>query len=177
MVFTSAWLSGGGIFVTCGSLALAAAASACLLLVIHRWWRITVVAGLKALMQTLSRDLVLVAHNEEVGAGIRENEEISKLECLVYRMSSGRQKEVYSSSGPELEAISRCGELSVNLRLAADHVESIKTLLEVSQSHQQPIPTAAFHNLELVSKNLRAIERQFAAGAEDTRPDGALQLR
>jgi hypothetical protein len=51
-------------------------------------------------------------------------------------------------------------------------------LLEVSQSHQQPIQRAAFQNLELVLKNLRAIERQFGSASEqDTRSDSVLQFR
>jgi hypothetical protein len=178
MMFTSAWLTGGGISVAHSRIALATAASACLLLVIHRWWRKAVVARLKPLVHTLSGDLV-AGHNE-AGARMRENDEISKLESLVHRISSGRQtySEAYPDSGPELVATSLCGELSGNLRLAADHLESIKTLLEVSQSHQQPIPRAAFQNLELVSKNLRAIERQFgSASQQDTRSDSVLQFR
>jgi hypothetical protein len=177
MMLISARLPGGGIFVALSRLTLVAAASACLLLVIRRWWRIAVVARLKPLVRTLSGDLV--GHNE-LGARMRENDEISKLESLVHRMSSGRQanSEAYPDSGPELAAASLRGELGGNLRLAADHLESIKTLLEVSQSHQQPIPRAAFQNLELVSKNLRAIERQFGSASEqDTRSDSVLQFR
>ena len=177
MMFISAWLTGGGISVAYSRLALAAAASACLLLVIRQWWRKAVVARLKPLVHTLSGDLV--GHNE-VGARMREYDEITKLESLVHRMSSGRQtnSEAYPDSGPELATTALCGELSGNLRLAADHLDSIKTLLEVSQSHQQPIPRAAFQNLELVSKNLRAIERQFGSAPEqDTRSDSVLQFR
>ena len=177
MMFISARLTGGGISVAYSRFALAAAAAACLLLVMRRWWRKAVVSRLKPLVHTLSDDLV--GHNE-VGARMRENDEISKLESLVHQMSSGQQtnSEAYPDSGPELAAISLSGELSGNLRLAADHLESIKTLLEVSQSHQQPIPRAAFQNLELVSKNLRAIERRLgSASQQDTRSDSVLQFR
>jgi hypothetical protein len=52
-------------------------------------------------------------------------------------------------------------EMSADLGLAADHVESIRTLLEVSEAHRHPIPRAAFQNLELVSKHLRGVQRSL----------------
>lgn len=52
-------------------------------------------------------------------------------------------------------------ELRSDVALAADHVESIRALLEVSTTHQQPIPRAALQNLEMVSKHLRRIERKL----------------
>lgn len=52
-------------------------------------------------------------------------------------------------------------ELLSDVALAADHVESIRALLEVSTTHQQPIPRAALQNLEMVSKQLRRIERKL----------------
>ena len=79
IMFISAWLPGGGIFVALSRLTLAAAASACLMLAIRPWWRIAVVARLEPLVRTLSGDLV--GHNE-LGARMRENDEISKLESL-----------------------------------------------------------------------------------------------
>lgn len=160
MMFISAWLTGGGMPVAFGRFALAATASACLLLVIRRWWHKAVAARLKPLVRTLSAGAM--GHDNDAGAPIPENDEISRLESLVHRVCSGR--------GPSSEpaAASLCRGLGGNLRLAADHLESIKTLLEVSQSHQQPIPRAAFQNLELVSKNLRDIERQIDAAAHDT---------
>ena len=56
------------------------------------------------------------------------------------------------------------GRLSADVGLAADHVDSIRALLEVSQAHQQAIPRAAFQNLELVSKHLRSVQRELEAG-------------
>jgi hypothetical protein len=176
MMFISAWLTGGGIPFAFGRFALAATASACLLLVIRRWWHKEVGGRLKPLMRTLSAGAP--SNNNDVGTTIRGNE-ISRLESLVHRVCSGRaqNREAGPDLRPELAAGSFCPELSGNLRLAADHLESIKTLLEVSQSHQQPIPRAAFQNLELVSKNLRDHERQTGAGAHDTALDSALQFR
>jgi hypothetical protein len=62
------------------------------------------------------------------------------------------------------------------LRLAADHVESIKALLEVSQTHRQPIPRAAFQNLELVSKHLRDIQKQVDAGPQSAQRQSTFQF-
>ncbi|MCC7155642.1 MAG: hypothetical protein IT161_13785 [Bryobacterales bacterium] len=71
----------------------------------------------------------------------------------------GRCEACHGSAAPAPDL-----RLSANLKLAADHVESIRTLIEVSEAHQQPVPRAAFQNLELVSKHLRGIERQLEAG-------------
>lgn len=168
MMFISAWLTGGGVSDTFSRIGLAATASACLLLVVRRWWREAVVLRLKPLVRILSAHAI---GNNDVEAATPGNDEISRLESLVQRVCPGQQ-EANSEA-----AASICRGLSGNLRLAADHLESIKTLLEVSQSHQQPIPRAAFQNLELVSKNLREIERQFPAGSQDRQLDRALQFR
>ena len=167
MMFISAWLTGGGVSDTFSRIGLAATASACLLLVVRRWWREAVVAGLKPLVRILSAHAI---GNSGVEAATPGNDEISRLEYLVQRVCPGQE------ANSEAAASIYRG-LSGNLRLAADHLESIKTLLEVSQSHQQPIPRAAFQNLELVSKNLREIERQFPAGSQDRQLDRALQFR
>jgi len=176
MMFVSALLTGGGIPVAYGGLALAATASACLLVVMRVWWQKAVVARLKPLVRILSADAT--GHND-LGTPIRKHDEISRLESLVHRVCSGREtnSEACPDPGSALAAASLRRGLSANLRLAADHLESIKTLLEVSQHHQQPIPRAAFQNLELVSKNLRDIERQFDAASQDTRSDSVLQFR
>jgi hypothetical protein len=164
MMFASAWMSGGGIPIAFGRFALAITGSACLLLVIRRWWHKGVIARLKPLVRALSAD----------EAPVRGNDEIARLEALVYQVCSGRKTDPEADRDLGLEL---AAGLSGNLRLAADHLESIKTLLEVSQSHQQPIPRAAFQNLELVSKNLRDIERQIGATSDGKRLESALQLR
>jgi hypothetical protein len=48
-----------------------------------------------------------------------------------------------------------------DLSLAGEHVHSIRTLLEIAHQHQQPIPSVALTNLELVSKHLAEIQRRF----------------
>lgn len=167
MMFISGWLAAGGISDTFSRIGLAATASACLLLVVRRWWREVVVARLKPLVRILSAHAI---GNTAVEAAAPGNDEISRLEFLVHRVCPGQE-----ANSEEEAAI--CRGLSGNLRLAADHLESIKTLLEVSQSHQQPIPRAAFQNLELVSKNLREIELQFPTVSQDRQLDRALQFR
>jgi hypothetical protein len=168
MMLISAWLTDDGLPAAYSTVALVAIASACLLLVMHRWWHRVVVVRLKPLVRTFS------VYNG-FRAPISQNDDISRLGA---RVSSRRQnREDCPKLSLELAAASVCRELSGNMRLAADHLESIKTLLEVSQNHQQPIPRAAFQNLELVSRNLREIERQFAANEQDKQMDSVLQFR
>ena len=50
------------------------------------------------------------------------------------------------------------------LSLAAEHVHSIRWLLEIAREHQQPIPSAALKNLELVSKHLYEMGRRIDGG-------------
>jgi hypothetical protein len=44
-----------------------------------------------------------------------------------------------------------------DLSLAAEHVHSIRCLVEIARQRQQPIPSAALTNLSLVSKQLDEI--------------------
>jgi hypothetical protein len=48
--------------------------------------------------------------------------------------------------------------------LAAEHVASIRMLLEIAREHQQPIPPAALTNLDLVAKNLAETLRRMNGG-------------
>jgi hypothetical protein len=57
--------------------------------------------------------------------------------------------------------------LQRDLGLAAEHVYSIRCLLEIANQHQQPIPSVALTNLDLVSKHLGAMQRQIETFAED----------
>lgn len=54
------------------------------------------------------------------------------------------------------------------LALAADHVHSIRVLLEVSRSHDQPIPLSVLRNLDLVGKHLRELERRSSDAAAES---------
>ncbi len=67
-----------------------------------------------------------------------------------------------------------CRRLSADVGLAADHVESIRALLEVSQAHQQAIPRAVFQNLEMVSKYLRRIQQELDIWQTDERERSVL---
>lgn len=55
-----------------------------------------------------------------------------------------------------------------DLSLAAEHVQSIRCLLEITRQHQQPIPVAALTNLELVSKHLTELLRRIEVAGEAT---------
>ena len=61
-----------------------------------------------------------------------------------------------------------------DLGLAAEHVHSIRCLLEIAGHHQQPIPPAALTNLEMVLKHLVEMQRRIDAAAQETAPKPAL---
>jgi len=67
-----------------------------------------------------------------------------------------------SSNGARYSAIRH------ELALAADHVHSIRVLLEVSRSHDQPIPLSVLRNLDLVGKHLRELERRSPDAAKES---------
>jgi hypothetical protein len=58
---------------------------------------------------------------------------------------------------PATESTLDKNRLLNDLSLAAEHVHSIRCLVEVARLHQQPIPNAALTNLSLVSKQLDEI--------------------
>ena len=66
------------------------------------------------------------------------------------------------SAAPDINELLR-RTLRRDLSLAAEHVHSIHSLLEIARQHQQPIPSAALTNLDLVSKHLAEIERRIEA--------------
>ena len=110
---------------------------------VRRWWNKTAVARLRQSSRIVSM----------IEAGFHP----------------GESPEAGLGPGRRVAEASPCRRLSTDVGLAADHVESIRALLEISQAHQQPIPRAVFQNLDLVSKHLRAIQRRLEAG----RPDGS----
>lgn len=67
----------------------------------------------------------------------------------------------------ELTELLRC-TLRRDLSLAAEHLHSIRWLLEIARQHQQPIPTAALTNLDLVSKHLGEMQRRIEAPRAET---------
>ncbi len=71
-----------------------------------------------------------------------------------------------SAAFPDLGELLR-QTLNRDLALAAEHVHSIRWLLEIARQHQQPIPAAALTNLNLVSKHLGEMQRRIeGAGGE-----------
>lgn len=80
-----------------------------------------------------------------------------------------------AASMPALtEAAPDLGELRRGLSLAAEHVHSIRWLLEIAREHQQPIPAAALKNLELVSKHLCQMRRRIDGGSEEVAPESEI---
>lgn len=86
----------------------------------------------------------------------------------------GESPDACLDSGHRVAAASLGCGLYADLGLAADHVESIRALLEISQAHRQPVPRAVFQNLDLVSKHLRAIQRGLEAGRPDEQSEPPL---
>lgn len=161
----SEWLTGTGISIQFGSFTLAVFAFGCLLLFMRRWWQKTVRSRVEPLSRALTGIKTGTHSAEPLPSG---SDQISKLAGLVYRFCSelNPRREAMRDSGRRTGAISPCRQLSGNLALAADHVDSIRALLEISQTRQQPIPRAAFQNLKLVSKHLREIQRQLDTGPQ-----------
>ena len=58
--------------------------------------------------------------------------------------------------------------LHLDLLLAAEHVDSIRGLLEIARQHQQPTPTSALTNLELLSKHLGEMQRRVETASGGT---------
>jgi hypothetical protein len=52
-------------------------------------------------------------------------------------------------------------DLVRELTLALDHIRSIRVLLEISQTHRQPVPPSVPRNLELVAKYLENAQKPF----------------
>jgi hypothetical protein len=71
---------------------------------------------------------------------------------------------------PDLSVMLR-ETLRRDLSLAAEHLESIRWLLEIAREHRQPVPAAALTNLQLVSKNLAELKREVARQSRDGAPD------
>lgn len=154
-----------------GRLAFAALVFACLLLIMRRWWHNAVESRLEPLVRALSTIQADGADYQPPG-----HDPISKLEDLIGRMESqpgAADRKVGCALDSAAGATEAGRQMGGNVRLAADHVESISALLLVSQTHRQPIPRTAFQNLELVSKNLRAIERQLSGNSQPTLPEDA----
>ncbi len=176
LMLLSERLAGTGFPMAFGRLTLVLSTFGCLLLIMRHWWNKTVGARVEPLSQILSAFETGRVSGE---TPVAESDEISKLADLVHRVCSelSLSREAGRDSGRRIAVTSTCQQLCGNLRLAADHVESIRVVLEVSQTHQQPIPRAAFQNLELVSKNLREIQRQLDTDAQSVDLERTLQLR
>lgn len=83
---------------------------------------------------------------------------------------AGYAEELAGAVVPELNQLLR-QTLRRDLSLAAEHVRSIRWLLEIARQHQQPIPGAALTNLELVSKHLCEMRRRIEAAGDEAEPD------
>ncbi len=90
---------------------------------------------------------------------------------MIQERDDERQPECKANGAtPDLNQLLR-QTLRWDLSLAAEHVHSIRWLLEISRQHEQPIPRAALTNLELVSKHLGEMQRRIEIAGEETPPE------
>lgn len=158
----SEWLAGSTASRLPLRLLLVLAVFASLLLLMRNWWR----SAVSERLHPLALGLASLGNGAPDALSSMKHDEISELAALVHRTCSSAAPSIPAADGirqhdPEVFSSSR---VASHLELAADHVESIRVLLEVCQTHQQPIPRAAFHNLHLVSKQLREVLREIEAG-------------
>jgi hypothetical protein len=101
-------------------------------------------------------------------AGYRRSRRFSEPTGAELEHDKPDRVECSGSAPPDVNELLR-RTLRRDLALAAEHVHSILWLLEIARQHQQPIPSAALTNLNLVSKHLAEIERRIeaASGAFD----------
>jgi hypothetical protein len=57
---------------------------------------------------------------------------------------------------------------AAELGLAIEHIQSIRVLLQVSASYNQPVPRAILVNLDLVHKNLRKLSEASLSTADES---------
>ena len=77
--------------------------------------------------------------------------------------------ETASPAGPVVSSAA-AENLLGEVALALDHIRSIRILLEISQTHQQPVPPAVQHNLGLVAKHLESAQKQCTSEPIPLRP-------
>lgn len=179
VILLSETLTASGVSIVLSQFALAIAAFGSLLLIMRRWWRKTVSARVESLSRILSEIPGMETIPNSGEPLLLGGDEISKLAPLIQRVCSELKArgEAGHNSGHTIVPALLWRGLNGNLGLAADHVESIKALLEVSQTHHQPLPHAAFQNLEMVSKHLRETQRQLEDASTSGHLEGALQLK
>jgi hypothetical protein len=56
--------------------------------------------------------------------------------------------------------------LSLDLTLAAEHVQSIWWLLEIARQHQQPVPKSALTNLDLTLRHLLELKKRIPVATQ-----------
>jgi hypothetical protein len=81
----------------------------------------------------------------------------SGLAALINRCRQRAPQPVESPPAITLPAREQRLSPAPELDLAIEHIQSIRVLLDVSSSHNQPVPRAVFVNLDLVLKHLRKL--------------------
>jgi len=103
-----------------------------------------------------------------VSAGIRRRRPTpaTPRDAMRERDDAGLGEDVANTAVPDLNQL-LLDTMKRDLSLAAEHVHSIRWLLEIARQHQQPIPRAALTNLELVSKSLGEIQLRIETAGEE----------
>jgi signal transduction histidine kinase len=131
-----------------------------LMFLFYRSWRSLVMARLKLLLTHINimkrgtwTNAIPIRHKDEIGELTAAFNELGPQLSLSVQQYAGASK---------LSVLALLGSRFVRrTKLAADHVTSIRAMLEAARKNNQPIPEAVFTNLNLVAKDLHQLETDF----------------
>jgi HAMP domain-containing protein len=131
-----------------------------LMLLFYRSWRNLVVARLKLLLNHIN---IMKRGTWTNPIPERRQDEIGELTAALNELGPQLTLSVHQYAGAsKLSALALMGSRFVRrAKLAADHVTSIRALLDLAQKNKQPIPEVVFTNLNLVAKDLQQLEAEF----------------
>lgn len=131
-----------------------------LMLLFYSSWRSLVVSRIKLLLNHIN---VMKRGTWTSPIPVQRQDEIGELTAALNELGPQLSLSVHQYAGAsKLSVLALIGSRLVRrAKLAADHVTSIRALLEVTQKNQQKIPEVVFTNLNLVAKDLHQLEVDF----------------
>jgi|SRR6185312_5937005 len=126
----------------------------------YRSWRSLVVARLKLLLNHIN---IMKRGTWINPIPVRRRDEIGELTAALNELGPQLSMSVQQYAGAsKLSVLALIGNRFVRrAKLAAEHVTSIRALLEVARKNEQKIPDVVFTNLNLVAKDLQQLEAEF----------------
>jgi HAMP domain-containing protein len=131
-----------------------------LMLLFYSSWRSLVVARLKLLLNHIN---VMKRGTWTNPIPVRRQDEIGELTAALNELGPQLSFSIHQHAGAsKLSVLALLGSRFVRrAKLAADHVTSIRALLETARKNDGKIPDAVFTNLNLVAKDLKQLEAEF----------------